>query len=78
MSDARNPNPTLHRMRSYEHRILSLEQVTYNATTDRAVAMVDGFDALSSEGWELVTTCPSYGYAPRATTLFIFRRERRS
>jgi hypothetical protein len=59
------------------HRALTWEQVAYNPTTDRAVSFEDGLDYWTSDGWELVTSYPSHGYAPGCTTIFIFRKNKK-
>lgn len=60
-----------------KHKTLTFEQVTYNPTIDQTVSFEEGLDYWTSDGWELVTSCPSHGYAPGCTTLFIFRKTKK-
>lgn len=56
------------------HKTLTFEQVTYNPNTDSTISFEEGLDYWTSDGWELVTSYPSQGYAKGCTTVFVFRR----
>ncbi len=56
-----------------KHKTLSYEQILCATPQDREVPFDEGLDFLAREGWELVTSFPSKGYAPGCTTLFVFR-----
>jgi hypothetical protein len=57
-----------------KHRTLSYQQVTHDIRSDSTVSFDEGLDLLALEGWDLVTSFPSQGYAPGCTTMFVFRR----
>ena len=60
-------------MKTFKHRVMSYEQVTYDERIDGSCSIEAGLDRWAAAGWELVTTYPSMGYAPGATTMFVFR-----
>jgi hypothetical protein len=54
------------------YKTLSYEQIT--STMHQTISFDEGLNSLSREGWELVTSFPSKGYAPGCTTMFVFKR----
>jgi hypothetical protein len=58
----------------FRHRVLSYGQITYDPVTDGPCSFEAGLDQWSRNGWELVASFPSKGYAPGATTMFVFRQ----
>jgi hypothetical protein len=59
----------------FDHKVMSYSQLIYDSKLDRTVPIEDGLNSMSLEDWELVTSYPSNGYAPGATTMFVFRRK---
>lgn len=60
-----------------EFQVLTLDQVTYDATSDRRCTLEEGLERRDAQGWVLVTSYQGTDYVDQpGVWMFVFKRAR--